>query len=346
VYPGDNFEYHLRPFEAAFAAGTSQTMPYYGMPVGTEYEEVAFGFNRGVITGLLRERFGFDGVVCTDWGLLTDAAIMGAEFPARAWGLEDLSPRERLARALEAGVDQFGGESCPELLIEAVRADEVSEQRVDVSARRLLREKFRLGLFDHRSVDVERAGEVVGNAEFRAAGEKAQRAAITVLTNENVLPLQRDLRLYVKGIDPAIAAEYGTVVEDPASADAAVLRLQAPFEERSTVFENFFHAGSLDFPADVLEHVAAIGAQVPTVVDVFLDRPAILEPVVDSAAAVVANFGASARALLDVLTGEATPQGHLPFEIPRSMDAVRASRSDVPFDTEDPLFRFGHGLSL
>ena len=71
VYPGNNFEYHLKPFEAAFAAGTSQIMPYYGMPEGTQYEEVGFSFNKEIITGLLRGKYGFDGVVCTDWGLLT-----------------------------------------------------------------------------------------------------------------------------------------------------------------------------------------------------------------------------------------------------------------------------------
>nr|WP_236720189.1 glycoside hydrolase family 3 N-terminal domain-containing protein [Rathayibacter sp. VKM Ac-2630] len=103
VYPGGNAEYHLRPFEKAFEAGTSQIMPYYGMPVGTEHEEVGFGFNRSVITGLLRERFGFDGVVCTDWGLLTDADILGDRHPARAWGVEHLTVPERMAKALDAG---------------------------------------------------------------------------------------------------------------------------------------------------------------------------------------------------------------------------------------------------
>ena len=62
-------------------------MPYYGMPVGTDYEEVGFGFNRDVITGLLRERYGFDGVVCTDWGLLSDDAD-------RRGGLAALAPGE------------------------------------------------------------------------------------------------------------------------------------------------------------------------------------------------------------------------------------------------------------
>ncbi|GAB6859391.1 hypothetical protein JCM13591A_34960 [Microbacterium xylanilyticum] len=85
VYPGDNFEHHLTPFEKIFEAGGRQIMPYYGMPVGTQYEEVGFGFNRSVLTGLLRERYGFDGIVCTDWGLVTDQEILGTPFPARAW---------------------------------------------------------------------------------------------------------------------------------------------------------------------------------------------------------------------------------------------------------------------
>jgi beta-glucosidase len=346
VYPGGQFELHLKPFEAAFEAGTSQIMPYYGMPVGTEYEEVGFGFNKSVITGLLRERYGFDGIVCTDWGLISDNEIMGEPFPARAWGVEHLSPRERMVKVLEAGADQFGGEANPDLLVEIVRSGDVSEERLDVSARRLLREKFVLGLFDEPFVDVDKAAGVVGSAEFRAAGEAAQRASVTVLANDGVLPLATGRKLYVEGVAPEVAAEYGEIVATPAEADAAILRLQAPFEQRATFFENFFHAGSLEFADDVIEHVAAVAAQVPTVVDVFLDRPAILAPIVEVAGAVVANFGSNPRAVLDVLTGAASAQGRLPFDIPRSTAAVEASLPDVPFDTADPLFRFGHGLRL
>ncbi|ERK73378.1 glycoside hydrolase family 3 protein [Leifsonia aquatica] len=352
VYPGGQFELHLKPFEAAFEAGTSQIMPYYGMPVGTEYEEVGFGFNKSVITGLLRERYGFDGIVCTDWGLISDSEIMGQPFPARAWGVEHLSPRERMKKVIEAGADQFGGEAIPDLLIDLVRSGEISEERIDVSARRLLREKFVLGLFDAPFVDVEKAGRVVGSAAFREAGEAAQRASITVLTNRApadgvpTLPLPAGSRLYVEGIDPAVAGEYGTVVATPEEADYAIVRTHAPFEVRATTFENFFHQGSLDFTPEAVEHLRAIAATVPTIVDVHLDRPAILTPFVDAPAAIVANYGANARALLDVLTGAAAPSGKLPFDLPSSMAAVEASREDVPFDTKDPLFRFGHGLSL
>jgi len=346
VYPGGQFELHLKPFEEIFAAGGRQIMPYYGMPVGTEYEEVGFGFNKGVLTGLLRERFGFDGIVCTDWGLVTDQPIMGTDFAARAWGVEHLTPAERMVKILDAGADQFGGEHDPELLLGLVRDGRVSEERLDVSARRLLREKFELGLFENPYVDVEAADAVVGSAEFRAAGEAAQRASIAVLSNDGALPLRRGLKLYVEGIAPEAAAHYGEIVETPEEADAAILRLQAPYEQRASMFENFFHAGSLDFPEDVVAHVRAVSEVVPTVVDVFLDRPAILGPIVDAAAAVTANWGANADALLDVLTGGSPATGKLPFDVPSSMAAVEASRPDVPFDTADPLFRFGHGLSL
>lgn len=346
VYPGGEFELHLKPFEDALAAGTRQMMPYYGMPVGTEYEEVGFGFNKSVITGLLRERYRFDGVVCTDWGLISDSEIFGQPFPARAWGVEHLTPRERMKKVLDAGADQFGGEANPELLLELVADGEVTEARLDVSARRILREKFELGLFENPYVDEDAADDIVGRADFRAAGEDAQRASITVLSNDGALPFVRGRKLYVEGIDAEIAASFGEVVETPGEADLAIIRLHAPFEERETMFENFFHAGSLAFSEQVIAHVREVAAAVPTVVDVLADRPPILTPIVEAAAAVTVNWGASGAALLDVLSGAFPAQGALPFDLPRSMAAVEASRPDVPFDTADPLFRFGHGLSL
>ncbi|KJQ52791.1 Periplasmic beta-glucosidase precursor [Microbacterium sp. SA39] len=351
VYPGGMFDHHLKPFIAAIAAGTTQMMPYYGMPVGTEHEEVGFGFNKSVITTLLREKLGFDGIVCTDWGLLTDAVVDDEPFPARAWGVEHLTPPERMRKAIDAGVDQLGGEATPDVLVELVRAGEITEDRLDESARRLLREKFTLGLFDDPYVDEARAARVVGAPEFLEAGLRAQRASLTLLTNREtaagpILPLASGLRLYVEGINAAVASQYGIVVDEPSDADVAILRIHAPFEKRSTSFENYFHAGSLEFSADLIDHIDRVAVHVPTIVDVFLDRPAILSPIVDSAAAVIANFGAAPTALLDVLTGHDAPRGRLPFDIPSSMEAVVSSRPDVPFDTVDPLFAFGHGLTF
>lgn len=351
VYPGDHFTYHLRPFEAALAAGTAQIMPSYGVPVGLGFEEVGCGFNRDIITTLLRGRYGFDGVVCTDFNLLTDKVLRGRPLAAVAWGVEHLSVAERALRVLEAGCDQFGGEACPEVIVELVRSGRLPEARVDVSVRRLLREKFRLGLFDNPFVDVEAAEQVVGCREFREAGEAAQRRSIVLLKNGAVggvpvLPLRGRPRIYVENIDPGVARDYGEVVHDVDDAELAILRLRAPYEPRDTLaLESFYHAGDLRFGAEELTRILGIARRVPTIVDIYLERPAVLPEIATGCAALVANFGASDGAVLDVLFGRHAPEARLPFEMPSSIEAVWRQFPDVPYDSADPLFRFGHGLT-
>ncbi|SDZ49481.1 glycoside hydrolase family 3 protein [Herbiconiux ginsengi] len=339
VYPGGNFDLHLEPFRAVIDAGVSQIMPYYGMPVGTPYEEVAFGFNRQVITGLLREQLGFDGIVCTDWGILTE----------RPWGVEHLSVEERIIKALDAGVDQFGGETSTDVLIRLVSSGRVAESRIDTSARRLLREKFRLGLFDDPFVDVEAAILAVGTEYAKEEGRKAQGAAQVLLKNSDSaahLPLERGLHVYAEGVDGDVLAEWATVVATPDAADVIIVRLTAPWESRGEpgTLETFFHAGSLEFPENQLTHLRELAASAPLIVDIYLDRPAIIAPVTAIASAVIANFGSADSVLLSTLFGDVAPEGTLPFDIPSSMESVRESRPDTPFDTANPTFRFGFGL--
>lgn len=349
VYPGGNAEYHLMPFRAAIQAGAAEVMPYYGVPVETagdplaaDWETVGFGFNRPVVTELLRQRLNFDGVVCTDWGLITDRPYLGDLGTARAWGVEHLSPQDRMLRVIEAGADQFGGEDCAEVLLALVCSGRVTEARIDESARRLLRVKFALGLFDEPFLDEERAAITVGRSDFREAGLQAQRDSLTVLTNRRLLPLPPGVRIFAPEI-----TDLGTraaKVDHPADADLAVLRVKAPFEPRSEGMAALFHHGSLEFAPQDLERILKVCEAAPTVVDVYLDRPAVLTPLMEPAGAIVVNFGLTESALLDVLFGASSPQGTLPFDLPRSDDAVSDSRSDVAFDTFDPLFRFGHGL--
>ena len=346
IYPGDNFDYHLLPFEAAFKAGTAMIMPYYSMPVGAGYEEVGFAYNKGVITGLLRERYGFDGVVCTDWGILTDMEVMGKPFPARAWGVEDLTLAERIIKSLEAGVDQFGGEDCAEALVDLVNSGRVREERLDLSVSRLLRDKFRLGLFENRTVDETAAANIAGNPAFRAAGDLAQRKSIVLLKNDGRLPLRGRPNIYVENIDADVAAQYGDVVEEASAADCAILRLATPFEPRDSIFlESFFHAGDLDFKEPEKSRLLSIMEQTPTIVDIYLERPAVIPEIASACAGLIANFGASDAAALDIIFGRFQPSATLPFELPSSMDAVRAQKPDLPHDSADPLFPYGFGLT-
>ncbi len=351
VYPGDNFDYHLRPFEAAFEAGTSQIMPYYGRPVGTQYEEVGFGFNKAVITGLLREKYGFDGIVCTDWMLLTGVKMFGRTMiEAKDWGVEHLSIPEKTKKAIQAGVDQFGGEACPEVIVALVESGQISVERIDQSVRRLLREKFKLGLFDNPYLNPDESVKVIGKPAFREAGKLAQRKSYVLLKNGDldgapVLPLAGQAKLYVEGIDVALAGKYGQIVPTPEEADLAILRLSTPYEKRKGLLERFFHAGDLDFKGEEKERLLNILDTVPTIVDMYLERPAVIPEIAEKAAALLANFGAEDEAALDVIFGTHSPNGKLPFELPASMAAVRRQKEDVPYDSENPLFAFGHGLT-
>jgi beta-glucosidase len=348
IYPGKNFNYHLIPFEAAFEAHTAAIMPYYGVPVDQTDENVAMSFNKAIITGLLREKYHFDGVVCTDWGLITDVQMMGTIWPARAWGVEHLSEPDRVLKALEAGVDQFGGESCPEHVVELVNEGKLTEDRIDQSVRRLLRLKFQLGLFDHPFVNENQVSQVLGNPVVVAAGLSSQERAMTLLKNNHgILPLQGAPKIFVKNIDPAIAARYAEVVDTPNQADFAILRLETPWVPvgASNPMANSFHHGDLDFKGKTKTEILALLQTVPTIVVLYLDRPAVIPEINAAAKALLGEYGADDSSVLNVIFGKARPEGKLPFELPSSMEAVRNQKADVPYDSRDPLYPFGFGLS-
>jgi beta-glucosidase-like glycosyl hydrolase len=349
TYPGHNIDEHLIPFKAALAAGATEIMPYYSRPIGTNWEAVGFSFNKEIVTDLLRGELGFDGIVLTDWGLITDTYIGNQYMPARAWGVEYLSELQRAARIIDAGCDQFGGEERPELIVQLVREGTISEDRIDVSVARLLKEKFLLGLFDNPFVNASAANNIVGNEHFVNLGRDAQRRSYTLLSNnQTILPLAKpaeSTKFYIEGFDPAfMSARNYTVVNTTEEADFALLRYNAPYEPRNGTFEASFHAGSLAFNATEKARQAKIYSSVPTIVDIIMDRPAVIPEIVEQAQAVLASYGSDSEAFLDVVFGVSKPEGKLPFDLPRSMDAVEAQAEDLPFDTENPVFRYGHGL--
>ena len=348
IYPGNNFDYHLIPFEAAFEAGTASIMPYYGVPMDQTDENVAMSYNKAIITGLLRGKYQFDGVVCTDWGLITDAHIGDVVWPARAWGVEHLSEEDRVLKVIEAGVDQFGGESCPQYVVSLVKSGRLSEERIDQSVRRLLLQKFQLGLFDNPFVDESLVPQIFGAPESVNAGHDTQERAMTLLKNEGrTLPLQGRPKLYVKNMDVEVVSRYAEVVENPEEADFAILRLDTPWIpfETENPFARNFHHGDLDFKGEAKIEILELLQKVPGIVSIYLDRPAVLPEINAEARALLGEYGADDEAVLNVIFGKTKPQGKLPFELPRSMEAVKKQKPDLPYDSEDPLYPFGFGLS-
>jgi len=344
VYPGNNFNYHLIPFiKGAIAAHTAAIMPYYGIPMNQTKENVAFAFNKQIITGLLRDSLKFDGVVCTDWNIISKSSLG----KPRSWGVENLTTQQKVKKVLDAGCDQFGGEDIPDVIVKLVKTGKISEDRIDKSVKRILREKFKLGLFDNPYVDVNNASKIAGKKEFREKGKLAQQKSIVLLKNNHLLPLKKGIKLFAKGItNPKAFKGYVNLVNNPKDADVVLDRISTPFDKRNKYFlERFFHQGRLYYNKEEKKEILSLINKKPSVVVVNLERPAILTEIAKKSDALLAEFGATDEVLIKILFGEVKPTGKLPFELPSSQEAVKKQLEDVPYDSENPLFPFGYGMT-
>ena len=342
AYPGNNFDYHLIPFrDGVFPAKTASIMPYYGIPVGQTSEDVGFAYNKEIITDLLRDSFQFEGVVCTDWGLVTESMIK----PPAAWGVEGLSEIERVEKILHAGCDMFGGESCPDYIIELVQSGRITEERIDASVRRIMRDKFVLGLFDDPYVPLEDL-YIVGQDAFWEAGKEAQRRSLTLLKNDELLPLKKGIKVYLSGMYDKALGDHATLVDSPEEAEVIIQKLATPFEPRDEyLLDRFFRQGRLNFSPEELTPILDLANQKPTVTIISLDRPAVIPEIAAASGALIADFHSQDDIIFDLLFGEFAPEGKLPFEMPSSIEAVEKQMEDVPYDSQAPLYPFGHGLS-
>ena len=439
VYPGGNFGYHLKPFEAAIKAGVSSIMPYYGVPMNVTYEgktfqQTGFAFSGEIVNWLLRDTLGFAGYVNSDTGIIND----------RAWGLETKTVPERVAAAINGGTDTLSGFHDVTTITDLVKSGLVTEQRVNLAANRLLTPLFQLGLFENPYVDSGKADAAVGSAANREIGLDLQRKSVVLLKNDkvtagkgkhgkgrhgrstNALPLTKGETLYMMGkFDKAVIESYGYKVIDgnatprPSAkgADRVVVSMTArnknqtqyksndpatglnPAHTSPIVFpgvkgpdgkspwgaadacnaygaatctdDNLRFGGSFPWESSILDFTGMskaqswevspgldavqaamkeIGDPKKVVLNIYFRQPYVLDDAsgLKNAGAILANFGMSDTALMDVLTGKVAPQGRMPFALPRTRAAVEEQKSDLPgyAETKDgALYDYGFGLT-
>ena len=344
TYPGNNFDYHLIPFKEAVKNNLKVIMPYYGIPVDQTEENVAMAFNKYIITDLLREDIGFNGVVCSDWGIIT----------GRHWGVDDLSIEQRYEKSINAGIDQFGGEADTSYLIKLVKEDKIPESRINNSVRRILINKFDLGLFDNPYVDVTNVQHKVNTLKNIDAGLDAQRKSLVLLENNGILPLKKENKVFVDGLDKKIAQKFGNVVKKSSDADVIIMYVHTVFNENqesglNRIFDNFlsklFPNGDLRFNRNIINKIKEYSKEKELIVIVDLNRPAILDDIKKSTSSLIGTFGVSDQVIFESIYGRFNPSGKLPFEIPSSMEAVLNQKEDLPDDTLNPTYEFGYGIS-
>lgn len=265
VYPGNNFETHLKIFtEGAFKLSgktkkASAVMPYYTISYNQDTkngENVGNGFSKYIVTDLLRNKYGYDGVVCTDWLITANEGPTPDVFSGKSWGVEKLTVAERHYKVLMAGVDQFGGNNDINPVLEAYQmgvkehGDIFMRKRFEQSAVRLLLNIFRVGLFENSYLDSAETKAIVGKPEFMKAGYEAQLKSVVLIKNQNkTLPIQKGKTVYIpKRVTPAginffgqpspekieypvnleLIKKHYTVTDDPNKADFAIVFIKSP----------------------------------------------------------------------------------------------------------------------
>ena len=265
VYPGNNLAMHKRSFvEGAFKleGGTgmaSAVMPIYSIlwnqdPSG---ENVGGSYSKWLIQQQLRDEAGFEGVACTDWGITKDIKVLDSPIGGKPWGMEAFNEAERHYKILQAGVDQFGGNNEIGPVIEAYQmwskefGEQSARERFELSARRLLLNVFRVGLFENPYLSTAETEAIVGKPEFMQEGFDAQLKSVVMLKNHanQVLPIKDRQKVYVpkrhfpaipgiwggisedkveEPISLALVSKYFEVVDDPSLADFAICLIQEP----------------------------------------------------------------------------------------------------------------------
>lgn len=265
VYPGNNFDEHLKPFvDGAFnlkgkTNSASAVMPYYTISLDQDIvnsENVGNSYSSFLINDLLRTKYSYQGVICTDWMITDDEPETVDLFAGKPWGVEHLSVAERHYKLIIAGVDQFGGNNEVEPVLEAYEmgvkehGETFMRNRFEQSAVKLLINTFRTGLFENPYLDIESSKQTVGNQKYMQEGFKAQLESIVLLKNKgNVLPVQKGKTVYVPKrfypeqvdwfgnkvpskieypINLDIVKKYYVVTENPEEADFALVSIHGP----------------------------------------------------------------------------------------------------------------------
>ena len=369
---------HLKPYYAALEVNVASIMPYYSVPLALDMENSAIG-SAATLQDLLRDEMGFEGIIQTDWGMIW--AIQEALGTMTG---EEVSDEEAiLIGVTQSRVDGIGGESIRliDQMEEFTNDGKIDEEILTAAAKRIVKAKFEMGVFENPYCDVDYAVSFVGNEESQKVNLEAAEKAMTLLKNDGILPLDADAEqtilvcgpragdmdslvggwsssqegLTIAGALEAYAGENTKVIyeaedvekitELAKDADVIVVSVGEPSYQHDPPW-GYDTLEIVESQQEILEAAKASGKPIVTVVTG--GRPYILTWCDENTNAILEAYYPGAQggiAIAETLYGLNNPTGKTPIQFPRDMESVNSQEGDVSFDLENPLYDYGWGLS-
>ena len=370
---------YMRPYQQAALAGAGSYMSSFN-----EFEGVPASMNHYLMNELLRDTWGFNGFIVSDYTAVSEEI---------AHGIGDL--QEVSARSLQAGLDMdMMADGFVGTLEKSLQEGRVSMADIDQACRRILEAKYKLGLFEDpfRYLDPSRAATEVFSPEHRAAAREVARQCQVLLKNNGVLPLRKDARIAVVGpLAQNPEALAGTWSMSNHNAESVTLFDGIAEVSRATFAETVAQARTADvivvcvgetedmsgeaasrsdisLPGNQRELLKALKATgKPVVMVLVTGRPLALveeDAMVDAILNVWAPGTEGGHAVADILFGDVNPSAKLTTSFPRSVGQLplyynhkntgRPHGEYEPFkkfvsayldELNGPLYPFGYGLS-
>jgi len=330
----------LPPFRAAIEAGIDSIMTAHIVVPSLDPSGVPATLSEPIITGVLREELGFGGVVYTD--ALTMQGVR-----------DEYSDAEIPVLALKAGVDvllmpaEGAMDEAYDGVLDAVRSGEISEDRIDESLRRILELKWYRGIVESPVADPSAVDDVVGTPEHLEEAQAITDRTTTVVTNDGTLPVDpAGTEILVLGSSAtttrtvsraleARGAEVTTMVTGTSpNAVMQAAAVAAAGEHDLAVVLTANMSATSTAAANVRAFVAGVGATGTDLVAAAVANPydVAYGAGVESWLATYSTKDVALESLVRVMTGEVTPHGTLPVEVPAAGVGTTA-------------YPFGHGLS-
>ena len=374
----ETLQTHLKPYYAALDVNVASIMPYYSVPLALDMENSAIG-SKATLQDLLRDEMGFTGIIQTDWGMIW--AIQEALGTMTG---EEISDEEAiLIGVTQSRVDGIGGESIRliDYMEQYTQEGKIDEAILDAAAKRIVKVKFEMGVFENPYCDVEYAVSFVGNEESQKLNLEAAEKAMTLLKNDGTLPLDPNAEqtilvcgpragdmdslvggwssaqegLTIAGALEAYAGENTTVIYEPEDtgriielakdADVIVVSVGEPSYQHDPPW-GYDTLEITSSQQEILDAAVASGKPVVTVVTG--GRPYILTWCDENTNAILEAYYPGSQggiAIAETLYGMNNPTGKTPMQFPRDMESVNNQEGDVSFDLENPLYDYGYGLS-